>query len=437
MSNEINSSFRDPSGHIAYEGGKLVRYVSPIYREQYNWLMASGLYGELTSKNLLVRHKETRDGVLEPEIIPFISYPHEWCFSAYKAAALATLEIQELALEYNMVLKDASSYNIQFKNGYPVLIDTLSFDEYKEGNTWGAYCQFCRHFLAPLSLMSMVDSRLGKMMAMFIEGIPLDLASRILPKMKFNFGIITHIHGQAMAQKKMHKPSKRSMSKMALCGLIRSLKNTVNSLGLRQKDGWARYTKNTSYNDFDADFKMNTVIEYLRRVRPETVWDMGANDGSYSILASEYASTIVAFDRDLPCVELCYQNHRDKILPLVLDITNPSPSIGWANKERMSLAGRGSAEMIMALALVHHLAIGNNTPLNMIAEWFHSLGEWLIVEFVAKDDPQVKVMLTGRVDIFDKYTQEDFELIFGMYYEQMDRKDIPQSCRSIYLYRAK
>jgi len=439
-SGKINSSFRDPSGHIAYEGGRLVRHIASGYREHYNRLMASGLYDALISKNLLVRHQEIREGVLEPEVIPFISYPYEWCFSAYKDAAIATLEIQELALAYGMILKDACSYNIQFNKGNPVLIDTLSFEEYKEGRPWGAYRQFCQHFLAPLALMSIVDSRLGRMMELFIDGIPLDLASRMLPKLNLHIGIFIHIHGQAVAQKKVHKPSSRTMSKMALLGLIRSLKKTVNSLGLRRQAGWVDYTHNTSYDNYAADFKKKIVMEYLGKVQPETVWDMGANDGSYSILAflaSEYAPMVVAFDSDLLCVESCYQNHRDKILPLVLDMANPSPDIGWANKERMSLAGRCPVDMVMALALIHHLAIGNNVPLSMIAEWFHSLGEWLVIEFVPKGDPQVKVMLSGRVDIFGEYTQEEFEREFGKYYKQIDKKEIPQSCRSIYLYRAK
>lgn len=414
-----------------------MRYVASGYKGHYNQLMTSGLYDALTSKNMLVRHQEIREGVLEPEVIPFISYPYEWCFSAYKDAALTTLAIQELAMEHSMVLKDASSYNIQFNKGNPVLIDTLSFEKYKEGKPWRAYRQFCQHFLAPLALMSMVDSRLGRMMVLFIDGIPLDLASRMLPKMNLNIGIFMHIHGQAIAQRKVHKPSSRSMSKTALQGLIRNLKKSVGSLGLRRQNGWVEYTNITSYNDIAADFKKKTVMEYLRKVRPETVWDMGANDGSYSILAAEYVSSIVAFDRDLSCVESCYQNHRGKILPLVLDITNPSPDIGWANRERLSLIHRCPADMVMVLALVHHLAIGNNTPLNMIADWFHSLGEWLIIEFVTKDDPQVQVMLSGRADIFDKYTQEDFEREFGIYYEQIDKKEIPQSCRSIYLFRAK
>ena len=437
-SEKMISSFRDPSGELYWENGKLFRHIAPSYMDTYCMLMESGLYDKLVTKNLLIPHTELENsGVIEPEIIPFISYPYEWCFSAYKDAALATLEIQELALEHGMILKDASSYNIQFNKGNPVLIDTLSFEEYKEGEPWGAYRQFCQHFLAPLALMSIVDLRLGRMMEMFIDGIPLDLASRMLPKMHLNIGVFLHLHGQAMAQKKIHKPSSKSMSKTALLGLMLNLKKTVNSLGLRRQDGWAEYTKTTSYNKCAADFKRDNVMDYVRKSRPETVWDMGANDGSYSILAAEYASTVVAFDRDLSCVELCYQNHRDKILPLVLDMTNPSPNIGWANRERMSLADRSPADMIMALALVHHLAIGNNTPLNMIAEWFHGLGKWLIIEFVPKEDPQVKVMLTGRADIFDKYTQAEFEREFGKYYEQIDKKDIPQSCRSIYLFRAK
>ena len=437
---KINSSFRDPSGEVYWSDNRLFRSVSPEYLATYQQLRTSGLYEALVASGLLIPHQDIQADwvtILEPEIIPFISYPYEWCFSAYKDAALVTLRIAEIAIEHGMILKDASTYNIQFKDGKPLLIDTLSFDKYQEGEPWKAYRQFCQHFLAPLALMSVVDPRLGRMMETHIDGIPLDLASHMLPKHKFNFGILAHIHSQAAAQNHIHKPSGLRLSKTSLLGLLRNLRNTVNSLRVHAGKGWSDYKHDTSYSEIAADSKKDIVQNFLTKVKPETVWDMGANDGSYSILAAKYASTVVAFDSDVHCIDACYRDYRESVLSLVLDLTNPSSGIGWAGKERMSLIERGPADLIMALALVHHLAIGNNTPLNMIAEWFHSLGEWLIIERVPKEDPQVQKLLSSRVDIFANYTGCHFEHEFSKYYDIKEKKMIKESARCIYLLRAK
>jgi len=437
---KVNSSFRDPSGEVYWSDNRLFRSVAPEYLATYQQLMTSGLYAKLVSTDLLIPHREIQAGrveVLEPDIIPFISYPYEWCFSAYKDAALATLGIMETALEYGMILKDASAYNIQFKDGKPILIDTLSFEKYQEGEPWKAYRQFCQHFLAPLALMSVVDPRLGRIMETHIDGIPLDLASHMLPKHKFNFGIMVHIHSQAIAQDRIHKSSSLRMRKTSLLGLLRSLRNTINRLHIHPGKGWSGYKHSTSYNAIAADSKKDIVNGFLTTVKPETVWDMGANNGSYSMLVAKYTSTVITFDSDIHCVEACYKDYRKSVLPLVLDLTNPSSGIGWAGKERMSLIERGPTDLIMALALIHHLAIGNNTPLSMIADWFRSLGKWLIIEFVPKEDLQVQKLLSSRVDIFDNYTGYHFEHAFSKYYDIKEKKRIEQSCRTLYLFQAK
>ncbi|MEI7526409.1 MAG: hypothetical protein WCJ95_18825, partial [Mariniphaga sp.] len=191
MDNHIlSSSFRDPSGFLFYEEGKLLRQVNGCYKEDYDLLMGSGLYTRLVEKNLLIPHQELTGHqglngstykVIEPEKVGFISYPYEWSFSQLKDAAFATLEIQKIALQYGMTLKDATAYNVQFHKGRPVFIDTLSFEIYQEGKPWQAYKQFCQHFLAPLALMGYTDIRLNQLLKLYIDGIPLDLTSRLLP----------------------------------------------------------------------------------------------------------------------------------------------------------------------------------------------------------------------------------------------------------------
>ncbi len=213
MSESVDpGSFRDPNGFIFYRGQTLFRQVQRLYQPHYDQLMQSGLYEALVNAGLLIPHVEEhvdialKTGayrVLRPEPLPFISYPYEWCFSQLRDAALATLQIQMEALRFGMSLKDASAYNIQFRNGKPLLIDTLSFEKYEAGKPWVAYRQFCQHFLAPLALMSYTDIRLGQLLRVHLDGIPLDLTSRLLPcNTKLRMGLLTHIHLHGAAQKR-------------------------------------------------------------------------------------------------------------------------------------------------------------------------------------------------------------------------------------------
>ena len=209
MDGRDRASFRDPSGFVFRRGGVLYRQVNPPYREDYDHLMSSGLYEALASDGLLVAHVERPSvpphepgayRILQPDPVPFLSYPYEWCFGALKAAALLTLEIQRRALAHEMVLKDASAYNVQFMGSRPLFIDTLSFARYQPGRPWVAYRQFCEHFLAPLLLISRVDPRLGRMQAVHLDGIPLDLASRLLPgRTWLRLSPLLHVHLHARA----------------------------------------------------------------------------------------------------------------------------------------------------------------------------------------------------------------------------------------------
>ena len=203
-------SFRDRSGFVFLSEGQLLRQINKDYASTYDQIISSGLYSELIGKHFLIEHEEVSINnalssdaykVIKPRLIPFICYPYEWCFSAYKNAALLTLKIQKTAFEYGMTLKDASAYNIQFIDCKPILIDTLSFERYNEGEPWVAYRQFCQHFLAPLSLMSYKDIRLSQLMRVFIDGLPLDLVSGLLPfRTKTKFYLLSHIHLHSKAQ---------------------------------------------------------------------------------------------------------------------------------------------------------------------------------------------------------------------------------------------
>jgi hypothetical protein len=448
----VAGSFRDPGGFLFQRAGNLYRQVNQIYVANYQHLMTSGLYQALVTDGLLIPHEEvavdpvdplTSFKIIQPEKVDLISYPYEWSFSQLKEAALTTLTIQERGLNYGMSLKDASAYNIQFHQGRPRLIDTLSFEIYRPGKPWVAYRQFCQHFLAPLALMALKDVRLSQMLRVYLDGIPLDLASELLPlKSRFNFGLLSHVHIHAQAQKRYAnqpvtmKPSQQ-VSLLALKGLVDSLKTTLKGLTWQAiGTEWADYYDKNSYTTPAFEVKKQMVARFLDEVKPARVWDLGANTGLFSRIASQKGIPTISFDIDPAAVEQNYlaaRQARDvNLLPLVMDLTNPSPAIGWQNAERFSLLERGPAEAVFALALIHHLVIANNVPLGRAATFFALLGPWLLIEFVPKEDPQVQRLLSSREDIFPEYTQAGFETAFSQSFEIQSAFSVPDSSRWIY-----
>ena len=446
------SSFRDPSGCVFTQDGEIYRSIAPSYFEQYRAFM-NELYDELIKFNAIVPHEEIHANeheiLIRPQQIPFISYPYEWSFGELKDAAILTLKLHRRAMKHNLILKDASAYNIQFHHGRPLLIDTLSFDFYNDGEPWGAYGQFCRHFLAPLLLMQQKDIRLNKLLSLYIDGVPLDLAASLLGG-KGGFFARQHIvwHSKSIekhesdGRKKLFGSSlKVKISKEKHLALIESLIRGIDSMSLKNVvTEWGEYYKNTNYNQEASDDKKRIVKEFLTLLNPKTVWDLGANDGTYSRLALENNAEVVAFDIDPVAVERNYQSVKkshESMLPLVLDLTNPSPSIGFANQERTSIIERQTPDCVMALALIHHLAISNNLPLEMLASWFASMTRGLIIEFVPKEDSQVELLLATRRDIFPNYNQEYFEKIFAELFTLKKKENVQGSKRVIYCFEKK
>ena len=451
------SSFRDPAGFLFEENNTIYRQINPAGLQDYLFLMRSGLYQQLVEDGLLIPHDEcnpVQENPAEPLIIrpirvPFISYPYEWCFSQLKDAARLTLSIEKRALKRGMTLKDCSAFNIQFIDGKPKFIDTLSFERYQPGKPWDAYRQFCQHFVAPLALMSYVDVRLSQLFRDYIDGIPLDLASRMLPKTTyFNFGLLIHIHLHAGSQKHFSdssSPLKEIRGEISLqqrLGLIESLDSLVRKLRITTPaGGWRDYESFHNYSPEAVKSKKQTINEFLERIHPSSVWDIGANTGVYSRLCSQMGASTIAFDMDPFVVEWNYRSLKKEgirnLLPLVLDITNPSPALGWANEERKSLVERGPSDAVLVLALIHHLTIGNNLPFSVMAEFLRKIAHWLIIEFVPKDDPQVSRLLQVRKDIFENYNQERFEKEFSVRFDLVDCQNITDSRRRIYLFQTK
>lgn len=448
----VAGSFRDPCGFVFRHAGQVLRQINPVGREAYEMLMNSGLYQALNRAGLLLKHEEISDfespaayKIIKPEQLEFISYPWEWCFSQLKDAAMAMLQIQKVAFEHGMTLQDSSAFNIQFRNARPVMIDTLSFTPYREGDPWLAYRQFCQHFLAPLALMRCRDVRLLQLFRVYIDGLPLDLASRLLPWHSWlSFSLLTHIHLHSRSQsyyadKTVSKGRQAKMSRISLLGLIDSLESGIAALSLPHlATEWGNYYADTNYSAVALSHKQQVVNSMLERAEVSgVVWDFGANTGVFSRLASHRGLQTVSFDIDPVAVEKNYQQCRSAndecLLPLLLDLTNPSPSLGWENSERMSLIDRGPADTVLALALIHHLAISNNLPLGRLAEFFARVCCHLIIEFVPKTDSQVQHLLATREDIFIQYTQDDFEREFRASFSIIASEKISESERTLYL----
>jgi hypothetical protein len=453
MKERISSSFRDPDGFVYRQAGTLLRQVNHSYRENYETLVNSGLYDDLVGAGLLVPHQEhpadsafTSEAflVLEPLEVPVLSYPYEWCFGQLKDAALATLEIQKRALARGMTLKDASGFNIQFHEGRPILIDTLSFERQERAAPWIAYRQFCQHFLAPLALMSTVDIRLARLLPSFLDGLPLDLTSALLPRTSWgHMTLALHVHLHARSIRRHAQTAResvdrsRDVGRRGLEGLIDNLESAINRLDWKPAGTeWADYEEMHGYSTQARSEKERVVLEMLKDESPRVVWDLGSNTGRFSEVAASVAEVVVSMDGDPAAVEILYQRLKqrgpERILPLWVDLTNPSPALGWAHEERNSLLSRGPADTILALALIHHLAISNNLPLESIARLFRGLGRHLIIEFVPKTDSQTQRLLVSREDIFPDYSRAAFEHTFSRYFKTIRSNQLGATDRWIY-----
>jgi hypothetical protein len=437
------------------------RQINQRAKEDFELLHSSGLYDELVGAGRLIPHERvdlslaaSRDAyaVIKPRQLDFISYPYEWSFGQLQDAATLTLDVQLAALKRGMSLKDASAYNAQLVDGHVALIDTLSFEKYDEGKPWVAYRQFCQHFLAPLALMARTDVRLSQLLRIHIDGVPLDLASKLLPwKTRFSLSLGLHIHAHARTQQRYSDKTveakqvtkTRKFSKQAFETIVTSLRSAVGAQKWAPAGTeWADYyDANNNYGREGLDAKAAALKSMLEEVRPATVWDLGANTGYFSRIASGLGAKVIAWDIDPAAVEVNYRKVREEkdyaVIPLLLDLTNPSPAIGWANSERQSFTQRAPVDCAMALGLIHHLVISNNVPLALCAKFFAGIARQLVIEFVPKDDSQVVKLLTGREDIFGDYHVASFEAAFAHYFQIIRATDIAGTKRRLYLMRAK
>ena len=445
------SSFRDPSGFIFEASGRLYRQINKVYAEHYEHLMGSGLYNSLVNQHLLIDHAETPHPLsnsgeyyktIAPAFIPFISYPYEWSFEQLKDAGLLTLSVMKACLNHGMILKDATPYNIQFTKGRPIHIDTLSFEKYDETKPWIAYRQFCETFLYPLLLSHYTGMPIHKLLAAYPEGIDAQVAAGLLPpRAKWNIGNWLHVFLPAKV-KTQKQQSQISFSKSKLLRIVDDLEGRVKWVkpNYHSRQKWNEYYEESILNKEYLQHKQQVIDSMLDKTQGSSACDLGCNRGVFSKILAKKFQLVIAVDDDESSIATLYQDVKESgqsILPLCIDLANPSGNGGFNNEERDSFSERLNADLVVALALVHHLAIQKNIPLQTIASFLACARRYLIVEFVPPSDEKVVQLATNKQLVLMRYREDLFLEALRVHFKLIDETIVQASERKIFLFEKK
>ncbi len=456
------ASFRDPDSTVLRVGTEILRRLSPAAAADWHKLAASTFFRDRVGKGDLVATDEVPDAeraavadqaswpvVLRHESIPFISYPYEWSFSQLQDAGALHIDLLLDALSEGMTMKDGYAYNLQFRGSKPVFIDIGSFEEYG-GGPWPGYRQFCQTFLFPLLLQAHKNFSFRPLLRGQVNGIePGQIRGLMTGTDLTRAGVLKHVAlHSAMDTRNADKGdgsqatadqlSKSGFSDAVAAAAAKNVGTLVRKLRWKPGDShWTTYQQTSTYTDSERDQKTAFVREALSQRHSGLLLDLGCNDGTFSLVGQEFADYVVALDNDEQTIDLMYRRLRadgnTKILPLVMDLTDPSPAIGWRSQERPSFLDRAKPDAVLALALVHHLAIGANIPLPEVVSWLHSLGGRLVVEFVGPDDPMSRRLLSNKpAGLFPDYRPEVFEKLLGERFEIERQVTLESGTRTLY-----
>lgn len=453
-------SFRDPDGYILRQGERIFRVILPAAVERWRQFAACGLAAELQSAGLMVGTEEVPADalgadyplpadsiVLQHERIPFISYPYEWTFEMLRDAGLLQLDILDRALRHKWILKDATAYNVQFHGVKPLFIDVLSFAPLQTGEVWAGYNQFCRMMLYPLMLEAYKRIPFQPWLRSELEGIDPVVFSRMFRGLEHRrSGVLSHVTAQAYLQRKFASADHSVRQQIKSAGMtpqmiarnVQRLRKLLFNLRLsRQRTAtvWSDYSR-THYADDALTRKEAFVSDSIAGRHFALAWDLGCNDGHFSRIVARSAQTVVAMDSDAGSIDRLYQElraeQRVNILPLLMNVANPSPSQGWASAERSSLTGRGRPDMTLALALVHHLVISANVPLPALLQWLAENTRELVIEFISKDDVMVRRLLLNKDDTYADYHRAAFEQYLQQWFHIQAQTELPGGTRFLY-----
>jgi len=460
MAIEIDEgSFRDPRGHIYLTADRVFRTVTQKGIDEYSSVKATRLLDKLVARKQLLEFEEidkNAHGFGQPEValllehprLPFVSYPYEWGFQQLKSAALLQLDIYVEALRHDVTLTDATAYNIQFIGAQPVFIDHLAFRPYRNGEFWLAHRQFCEQFLNPLLLRAKLGIAHNAWYRGSLEGISTSDLNGLLPfHKKLSWSVFSQVVLQAHFQKATLEKSARTavstnkgLPKLSFERLLISMRSWIETLKPldAEKTVWGDYADDNSYSENAAAQKRRFVEAFVAEIKPDVLWDLGCNTGEYSAAALVSGTKyVVGFDFDLAAIDKAFARAKNEdltFLPLYLDAANPAPDQGWSQLERKGLSSRANCDSLLALALVHHLAIGKNVPLDAVVQWLIALAPNGVVEFVPKSDPMVQELLRLREDIFDHYDLDHFVKFIGQRADIVQNEQVQDSERRLIRY---
>lgn len=436
------ASYKDADGFVFYANDKVYRKVAPEFEEKYATLKNSGIYAKAIKTGFLIPFEEVESEgklYLTCEKIPFISYPYEWSFEQMKSAALFHLQFLRFCMENNCMLKDASPYNIQFLDGKTVFIDILSLVPYTDNTPWIAYKQFCEFFVSPLVLSSYFKGNWNQELLINIEGIPLLKAASMLPlKAWLNSLASFHIlaHSKVKAGKVKDEQIKK-FPKSKILSIVKHLQVEIGTVKPYEKgSNWSDYLKSLPYSASEIELKKNTVTKWVSEQWFTAVLDVGANHSVFSESISKQAKQVVLIDNDPSVIDAIYKENKNAaILPLCIDITNVSPSIGLNLEERKSFFDRIKPDLTLALAVTHHLFHSRNIPLNKIADLFKTFSSLLIIEFIdASDEMYQKIKNPNNKH---PYSKGEFEKSFKKHFTIVNEQEIKSGKRHLYLMKLK
>lgn len=451
-------SYRDRNGGVFYRDGAVFRGISAKALANWEALSATRFFADFTARGNIVPTERVEApfaegegdswaAVLEHAPIPFVSYPYEWTFGMLKDAALLHLELMLAALEEDFILKDSSAYNVQWQGTRPVFIDIPSFEVLAQGQPWVGYRQFCELFLYPLMLRAYKGVDFRPWLRGSLDGIPArSLRPLLSARDLLRPGVMMHVAAQAALQRRYAGAERNVRSSIAQAGFDKKLiaRNARNLHGIISrmtprggKTDWADYARTHSYDETEFEAKCAFVREAAGFRRWRRVWDIGCNTGTFSRIAAENADHVMAMDGDWMAVETLYQSQKAlpdpaAILPLVVDLSDPSPGQGWRGAERKSLAERGKPDLTLCLALIHHIVISANIPMADFIQWLADLDTALVIEFVDRDDEMVGTLLSNKDDQYDDYRRESFEALLSRHFDIRESRLLKGGKRSLY-----
>ena len=451
-------SFRDPDTRVFYHNGTILRCITQRALTDWQQLCRTEFFERLATERKLVETTLLSNAddlpplstkwaaVLKHETVPLVSYPYEWSFSMLKDAALLQLDVTLAALEEDMTLKDATPFNVQWFGCRPTFIDIGSFTTYQPGEPWNGYRQFCELFLYPLLLQSYRNIPFQVWLRGNLEGISTQqIQSMLSAQDYFRPGVLTHVYLQAKAQTRYERSKRNIKADLRHAGFnAKLIRNNVSSLrrlvgGLHwtpTESAWSDYEDTHNYTSVELRQKTAFIRRVLMVRRWRLVWDLGCNTGGYSRLASQYADYVLALDADHTVVDRLYRELRSEnvrnILPMVTDCANPAPSQGWRGLERQSFAERGSPELILCLALVHHLVIGRHVPMSQLIAWLAGFDAELIIEFIDHNDPKVRHLLRHRSNQNLDYSRTGLEDALTEHFGSIEKETLEAGNRILY-----